>query len=86
MGDTLNDYTIRNKNIRTKLNTDLQLLKQKQKCIDVATLAKKYNTTRTTIGRMLAERAYEIGDVRRARLTQNYCPAVWEFIDAANIS
>jgi len=80
MGDIMNDYTLRNKNIRTKLNYDLIQLKQKQKDIDVATLAKRFNTTRTTIGRMLSERAYEVGDVRRKRITQNYCPAVWEFV------
>ena len=80
MGNPVNDTTLRNHNIRKKLTHDLPELRKVSISFDVSVLAKRYNTTRTTIGRLLAERAEEVKDIRRKRITQNYCPAVWEFV------
>lgn len=78
----MNDTTLRNKNVRLKLNVQLNTLKEQHKGIDISSLAKQYNTSRASIGRMLSERRYEIGDIQRKRVSQNYCPAIWEFVDA----
>lgn len=60
-------------NLREKLDHELTMLKEKKVYeISVPDLAFKYNTTRTRIGHLLAER----DDVRRKQ-THN---ALWEFI------
>ena len=76
MGNSMNDTSLRNNNIRKNLDNKLLQIKKDRNQFDVSELSKVYNSSRTTIGRLLSER----GDVRRVKISQNYCSSVWEFI------
>jgi hypothetical protein len=72
---------VKPKDIREHISKELMCMRARgEKVIKVSDIAYKFNHTRIGIGKILAERAEEVGDIRRSRTTRAYQTAEWEFV------
>lgn len=69
-------------NLLEKVNSEVDQLKNTQKTVSVIDLSYKFNTSRTSVGRILSLRAQEKGDLkRRVKYSPNTNTVVyWEFV------
>jgi hypothetical protein len=70
------------RNLPKSINLEIDTLRQKQNAVSVIDLSYKFNTSRTSIGRILSLRAKEKGDIkRRVKYNINTNTVVyWEFV------